>query len=148
LIRFKSYPLVSQIVLSCTPQGVRPYMSFLLFIASDYNFSHLVYIIIFSYSYILALTDVIVCEDQSAYIRCRYSSRISISEAIYGRSADRSICPHPSIRITHCRSYTSDRMVKAQCDGQRICRVKADYRLYGDPSWGTYKYLEVKYKWS
>jgi hypothetical protein len=49
------------------------------------------------------LTDVIVCEDQSAYIRCRYPSRISISEAIYGRSADRSICPHPSIRTTHCR---------------------------------------------
>lgn len=92
------------------------------------------------------LTDVIVCEDQSAYIRCRYPSRISVLEAIYGRSADRSICPHPSIRTTHCRSSTSDRMVKAQCNGHRICKVKADHRLYGDPCWGTYKYLEVKYR--
>ncbi|MFX7212943.1 hypothetical protein ABTI51_18425, partial [Acinetobacter baumannii] len=48
----------------------------------------------------------------------------------------------------HCRSSTSDRKVKAQCNGQHICRVKADNRLYGDPCWGTYKYLEVKFECS
>ena len=92
--------------------------------------------------------NVIVCENQSAYIRCTSPSRIRVSQAIYGRTADRSICPHSSIRTTHCRSSNSDRKVKAQCNGRSICRVKADNRQYGDPCVGTYKYLEVTYKCS
>ncbi|XP_063428913.1 L-rhamnose-binding lectin CSL3-like [Mytilus trossulus] len=90
--------------------------------------------------------DVIVCEDKLAYIKCPYPSKIKVSSAIYGRTTDRSICPHPAIHTTDCRSSTSDYKVKAMCNGKRICRVKADHRQFGDPCSGTYKYLEVKYK--
>ena len=107
----------------------------------------LVYIILHcSYFYILVFTNVILSENKSGYISCTFPSRIYVSEAIYGRTTDRSICPHSSIKTTHCRSSTSDRKVKALCNGRRICRLKADNRTYGDPCRGTYKYLEVKYK--
>ncbi|XP_076093540.1 L-rhamnose-binding lectin ELEL-1-like [Mytilus galloprovincialis] len=90
--------------------------------------------------------DVIVCEDELAYIKCSYPSKIKVSSAVYGRTTDRRICPHHSIRTTDCRSSTSDNKVKAMCNGKRICRVKADHRQFGDPCSGTYKYLEVKYE--
>lgn len=98
--------------------------------------------------YISVSADVIACEGKLAYIKCSYPSKIKVSSAIYGRTADRSICPHPHlpIRTTNCRSSTSDNKVKAMCNGKRICRVKADNGQFGDPCYETYKYLEVKYK--
>jgi hypothetical protein len=107
----------------------------------------LVYIILHcSYFYILVFSNVILCENISGYISCTYPSRIYVSEAIYGRTADKSICPSWSIKTTHCKSSTSDRKVKALCNGKRLCRLKADHRSYGNPCRGTHKYLEVKYK--
>ena len=69
-----------------------------------------------------------------------------VTEAIYGRASDRSICPSSSIKTTNCRSSTSHRKVKARCNGRHLCKLKADNRSYGDPCRGTHKYLEVKYK--
>jgi hypothetical protein len=45
-------------------------------------------LIFYYYSLFTVLTNVIVCEDQSAYIRCTSPSRIRVSQAIYGRTAD------------------------------------------------------------
>ena len=77
-----------------------------------------------SYFYILVFSNVILCEYQSVYIGCTCPSRIYVSEAIYGRTTDRNICPHSANKSTHCRSTTSDRKVKALCNGKRICRLK------------------------
>ncbi|CAC5378428.1 unnamed protein product [Mytilus coruscus] len=87
----------------------------------------------------------IVCEARSGYIKCPYPSKISVTSAVYGRNTDASICPG-AIRTTHCRSASSDWKVKRQCNGKRICRVAANHHLYGDPCYGTTKYLEVEYK--
>jgi hypothetical protein len=71
--------------------------------------------------FVWVFSNVILCEHHSGYISCTYPSRIYVSEAIYGRTAHGSICPHSSIRTTHCRSSTSDRKVKALCNGKSQC---------------------------
>ena len=80
------------------------------------------------------------------YISCTYPSRIQVLQANYGRTTDGSICPSWFIKTTHCRSSSSDRKIKALCNEKRVCRLKADVASYGDPCWGTHKYLDVKYK--
>ncbi|CAC5412502.1 unnamed protein product [Mytilus coruscus] len=81
--------------------------------------------------------------DVPAYISC--DSQINIVEAIYGRQAGGSICPHYSIVTTSCRSPTSDALVKMDCNGESICQLMANNAKFGDPCQGTYKYLEVTY---
>ncbi|XP_063424551.1 L-rhamnose-binding lectin CSL3-like [Mytilus trossulus] len=90
------------------------------------------------------LTSVIVCHGISVYLRCTYPFKINIKAAVYGR-LDKSICPEGPAGTTSCKSKTSDAKIKAQCNGKEICRVNADARLYGDPCFGIYKYLDVKY---
>ena len=102
--------------------------------------------VVFTLVFGQVFSNVILCENESGYISCTCPSRIYVSQAIYGRTTDGSICPHASIKTTQCRSSISDKKVKALCNGKNQCRLEADNRTYGDPCWGTYKYLEVKYK--
>ncbi|XP_063403104.1 L-rhamnose-binding lectin ELEL-1-like [Mytilus trossulus] len=92
------------------------------------------------------VTNVIVCEGQFAYVRCKYPTKIKVVKAVYGRSEDKRICPHSSIKTTSCKSSSSDAKIKKQCNGKRICKVEATNSLYGDPCGGTYKYTELKYR--
>jgi hypothetical protein len=84
---------------------------------------------------------------KSAYaFSCTCPSRIYVSEAIYGRTTDRNICPHSANKSTHCRSTTSDRKVKALCNGKRICRLQAENRTYGDPC--NCSFTSITINWS
>ena len=57
----------------------------------------------------------------------------------------RSVCPHPAIRTTQCRSGASYSKVSSRCNGIKSCRLVASNKIYGDPCRGTYKYLDVLY---
>ncbi|XP_052087372.1 L-rhamnose-binding lectin ELEL-1-like [Mytilus californianus] len=94
------------------------------------------------------VTNVIVCEGHSMYVRCKYPTKIKVVKAMYGRSEDKRICPHSSIKTTSCKAASSDAKIKKQCNGKRICKVAASNSLYGDPCGGTYKYTELKYRCS
>ncbi|XP_071176263.1 L-rhamnose-binding lectin ELEL-1-like [Mytilus edulis] len=94
-------------------------------------------------------SDIIICEGQSAYIHCKWPRhRIQIYQAIYGRTTGRIVCPHPSIRTHNCRSSVSNRKIKLQCNRRSLCKLDSNNHQFGDPCYGTYKYLEVKYKCS
>ncbi|KAJ8303498.1 hypothetical protein KUTeg_019894, partial [Tegillarca granosa] len=77
-------------------------------------------------------------------INCGYDI-IKISNASYGRH-DRETCPYYRRENTNCHSPNSLCKVKALCDGQTTCALKATSTQFGrDPCVGTYKYLKVLY---
>ncbi|XP_078360486.1 L-rhamnose-binding lectin CSL3-like [Oculina patagonica] len=91
-----------------------------------------------------SLMSVSVCEGGKAIIRCLVGGDIKVVEASYGRH-DGSTCPHPSIRTTNCHAGNSLSVVQSRCDNQASCELDASNSVFGDPCWGTYKYLEVKF---
>ncbi|XP_065053082.1 uncharacterized protein LOC135682221 isoform X2 [Rhopilema esculentum] len=92
-----------------------------------------------------AFQTVNVCEGKSQYITCPRDRSMFITRANYGRT-DRKTCPHPSIRTTNCHSRRTLQAVKRRCDGTPICRLHAVNSVFGDPCFGTYKYLQVTYQ--
>jgi len=86
----------------------------------------------------------IICEERASTISCPVGTVIKIQSANYGRFL-RSVCPHPAIRTTQCRSGASYSKVSSRCNGIKSCRLVASNRIYGDPCRGTYKYLDVLY---
>jgi len=85
-----------------------------------------------------------ICEHKAATISCPVGTTIKIHNANYGRTS-RNVCPHPAIRTTRCYSSTSQFLVRRSCNNKRSCRLLASHRVFGDPCYGTFKYLEVKY---
>ena len=49
------------------------------------------------------------------------------------------------MKNTDCASENSYEIVKAHCDGIHRCSVVAKEETFGDPCYGIYKYLEVRY---
>lgn len=75
---------------------------------------------------------------------------IFIEKAIFGRTKDSYLCPHPKIKDTNCTSTKSEaivkRIVKRKCDGNSECSINVEYNeLGGDHCRGTLKYLEVSF---
>ncbi|XP_078356759.1 L-rhamnose-binding lectin CSL3-like [Oculina patagonica] len=91
------------------------------------------------------LMSVTVCEGRKASIRCLIGGNINVVGASYGRH-DRSTCPHSSIRATNCHARSSLSVVKSRCDNKPSCELDSSNSVFGDPCWGTYKYLEVKFQ--
>eukprot|EP00058_Branchiostoma_floridae_P014957 XP_002600445.1 hypothetical protein BRAFLDRAFT_109205 [Branchiostoma floridae] len=83
------------------------------------------------------------CEDQTLSLSCRRGLTIKVSYALYGRT-QHGFCGR-KVRTTNCRSSSSLSAVKHRCQGRRTCRVAASNDVFGDPCWGTNKYLEVTY---
>ncbi|XP_077866013.1 uncharacterized protein LOC144353309 [Saccoglossus kowalevskii] len=90
------------------------------------------------------IQDTLVCEHQLLEIKCRHG-RLNIVWANYGRTAGGEICPHTAINTTKCRAKSSLDVVYDQCDGQKSCAIMASNTIFGDPCYGTFKYLQVKY---
>ncbi|XP_032220081.2 uncharacterized protein LOC5519385 isoform X2 [Nematostella vectensis] len=86
-----------------------------------------------------------LCEHRSGVLNCPQNKRIKILYSNYGRTSGRSVCPHPSIRTTSCRSAESQRLIRCACNGRNACPLYAKNEVYGDPCVGTYKYIEVRY---
>ncbi|XP_041463533.1 L-rhamnose-binding lectin CSL3-like [Lytechinus variegatus] len=85
------------------------------------------------------------CEGGTLSLECPNGFLISINYANYGRTAGKDICPHRYIRTTRCFARKSLKIVKENCDGRPSCSVAANNDVFGEPCFGTFKYLEVDY---
>ncbi|KAF1390755.1 hypothetical protein PFLUV_G00061340 [Perca fluviatilis] len=88
----------------------------------------------------------VTCEHSLAYLQCDEGQIISVYGADYGRR-DQSTCtykrPASEIQKTDCSHPAST--VSDSCDGKNSCIIKASNSVFGDPCYGTFKYLEVAY---
>ena len=75
-------------------------------------------------------------------------THLDIEFAHYGRTA-RGICVHPTISSTFigCTKGlgSSWAIVRRLCQGKVSCELQAQNNVFGDPCYGTAKYLEVQY---
>jgi hypothetical protein len=56
------------------------------------------------------------------------------------------VCPGGNDFNTKCDHKTnSNKIVQFNCSKKASCIVKATNEVFGDPCYGTYKYLEVQY---
>eukprot|EP00795_Rhopilema_esculentum_P014506 gene14506-5566_t len=87
------------------------------------------------------------CEGHSIVASCSGSDRISIRYAMYGRR-NKSTCKNwlTWAMRTDCSAGNAYNKVKSACNGQRSCRIYAKNSMFGDPCWGTTKYLKVTYR--
>ncbi len=88
------------------------------------------------------------CEHFNLTIICPENQKIKVTYANYGRRVPSSVfCSQYDIpnENTDCVSANSMPIVQGLCDGKRTCSVAATYAVFGDPCWGTHKYLEVEY---
>lgn len=84
------------------------------------------------------------CEGKSLSLSCPAGSSIKVTAASYGRS-DYTTCVHRSMKTDQCHSEKSVAFVASQCDGKTSCNVRVTNSGFGDPCYGTYKYLTGKY---
>ena len=88
----------------------------------------------------------ITCENSIAHLDCDYGRVISVNNAYYGRS-DVTTCSHQrfffQLLNTDCSTPTS--IVAERCNGRNSCTIAASNSVFGDPCFGTVKYLEVAY---
>ena len=89
--------------------------------------------------------SVIICEHQRATISCPDNQTISVLEASYGRH-DRHTCPRQPILTTNCHAGNSLSIVQGNCNDEASCNLYASNSVFGDPCFGTFKYLQVRYK--
>uniref|UniRef100_A0A8C6SG40 SUEL-type lectin domain-containing protein n=1 Tax=Neogobius melanostomus TaxID=47308 RepID=A0A8C6SG40_9GOBI len=88
------------------------------------------------------------CEHSTVDLTCGSGQVIHIDSADYGRS-DRTTCsqgrPSQQLQNVNCASYTATDLVAEMCNGKSRCSVRASNSVFGDPCFGTYKYLQVSY---
>ncbi|XP_028265295.1 rhamnose-binding lectin-like [Parambassis ranga] len=88
----------------------------------------------------------VTCEHSLSHLQCDEGQVIFVYAADYGRR-DRTTCsytrPESQIQNTDCSSPTNK--VAESCNGKNSCVIKAKNSEFGDPCYGTYKYLEVAY---
>ncbi|KAJ8042979.1 Adhesion G protein-coupled receptor L2 [Holothuria leucospilota] len=86
-----------------------------------------------------------VCEHDKLNITCE-EGEIRIHFALYGRYNSKD-CRDEQYQNyeTRCASDISLEEVKERCENKSNCSVPAENSVFGDPCYGVYKYLEVKY---
>ena len=85
-----------------------------------------------------------VCEGGKASIDCPKRSKISIEYANYGRMKGAHVCGAFSFVLNkNCGAENSMAIVERDCKDQNSCQLEANNDKFGDPCWGTQKYLEV-----
>uniref|UniRef100_A0A3B5PU33 SUEL-type lectin domain-containing protein n=1 Tax=Xiphophorus maculatus TaxID=8083 RepID=A0A3B5PU33_XIPMA len=89
--------------------------------------------------------SLVACEGTVARLHCE-GQAIYVTSATYGRT-DKKTCsarrPADQLKNTECFTYAEE--VGERCNGKQWCKVKASNYVFGDPCYGTYKYLEVEY---
>uniref|UniRef100_A0A672GUG4 SUEL-type lectin domain-containing protein n=1 Tax=Salarias fasciatus TaxID=181472 RepID=A0A672GUG4_SALFA len=85
----------------------------------------------------------VTCEHSMAHLRCDEGLVISIHSADFGRR-DQSTCsfgrPDSELRNTECFHHVS--LIAKRCNGKNSCSMRVSSLVFGDPCYGTYKYLE------
>ncbi|XP_052266818.1 L-rhamnose-binding lectin ELEL-1-like [Dreissena polymorpha] len=87
----------------------------------------------------------IICENNRETLNCPPGLNLNILSANYGRT-NRGTCHNPYILTDNCREPRSLSIVKRCCQDKKSCTLEATNSIFGDPCFGTYKYLEVRYK--
>ncbi|KAM4571414.1 L-rhamnose-binding lectin CSL2-like isoform 1-T1 [Fundulus diaphanus] len=86
----------------------------------------------------------VACESSEANLQCDEGQVISVIGAYYGRT-DPTTCsfqrPYSQVQNADCLRPSME--VATSCNGRTSCSVKVVNSLFGDPCYGTYKYLEV-----
>lgn len=93
------------------------------------------------------LSSITICEHREAKLTCNACQKIEIVQATYGRS-NKHTCKGGPIYTTRCKATKSLAIVRKCCQGQASCVLRANNSVFGDPCYGTYKYLTVKYRCS
>ena len=84
------------------------------------------------------------CEGDSHVLTCGIF-KINILSANYGRLTGAQVCGWGPIKTTYCKANGALAKVQAHCQGRSHCTLRATNSEFGDPCYGTYKYLEVTY---
>ena len=88
------------------------------------------------------------CEGSTMSLSC--PNKIRIVSANFGRTS-KDICsdtvPFWKILRVNCASKQgkTNLIVADACDNKQTCSISVSSGVFGDPCWGTYKYLEVYY---
>ncbi|XP_072178111.1 L-rhamnose-binding lectin CSL3-like [Diadema setosum] len=85
-----------------------------------------------------------VCERDTMSLSCPSGEQVYIMSASYGRRSTR-LCTTGTIQSINCHSWSSLPRVSSACDRKSSCSVTASSSFFGDPCYGTYKYLQVVY---
>uniref|UniRef100_A0A3P9HZ64 SUEL-type lectin domain-containing protein n=1 Tax=Oryzias latipes TaxID=8090 RepID=A0A3P9HZ64_ORYLA len=91
-----------------------------------------------------AIQDV-TCEGSTAQLRCG-KRVIFVYGAYYGRR-NRRTCSEgrPQSQVENVNCINPAQRVPQRCNGRHFCSIEASNSVFGDPCYGTYKYLEVAY---
>ncbi|XP_068762183.1 ZP domain-containing protein-like [Montipora capricornis] len=92
-----------------------------------------------------SVMSVTICERESQNISCEGGATISVLEATYGRD-DNETCPSEFVLTTNCSAAGSLSVVQGICNDQASCNLSASNSVFGDPCFGTVKYLRVTYE--
>jgi len=99
-------------------------------------------------NYICSGQGVIICEGSSASLSCSSGKVIQITSAHFGRTTDGSTCPGANSDVTTCEGNPTSDMtaVTGLCNKKTSCVLTPTDTLFGDPCYGTYKYLAATYQ--
>ncbi|XP_035684615.1 uncharacterized protein LOC118421436 [Branchiostoma floridae] len=86
------------------------------------------------------------CERNAVQLSCTGRKTIMIVNANYGRTVGRSHTCYCWTCDTNCRARNSLFIVRSLCQGLQACNVLASEAIFGDPCFGTQKYLEASYR--
>ncbi|EDO35370.1 predicted protein, partial [Nematostella vectensis] len=100
--------------------------------------------VLYHCSYLSSALVFRLCENRQGTLRCPKGKVIVVAYANYGRTA-KGVCRHNSIKTTRCYSSKSKILIRKACHGENKCALNARNSVYGDPCYGTYKYIEVLY---
>ncbi|XP_035672719.1 IgGFc-binding protein-like [Branchiostoma floridae] len=84
------------------------------------------------------------CEHSDLTLTCSEGYEVAIESANYGRT-DGTTCPHQAMSDTNCLEPNSVAIVRAPCRDRSTCTISASNSVFGDPCYGTYKYLTVEF---
>ncbi|XP_014827723.1 PREDICTED: L-rhamnose-binding lectin CSL3-like [Poecilia mexicana] len=90
--------------------------------------------------------SLVACEGAVARLHCARGQVIYVTSASYGRTNKKTCSAgRPADQLENTECYTYREEVGERCNGKQWCKVRASNYVFGNPCYGTYKYLEVEY---
>ncbi|XP_066500015.1 rhamnose-binding lectin-like [Hoplias malabaricus] len=90
---------------------------------------------------------IVICENHRGTLDCG-NDVIQVVGANYGR-ADKATCSagqtRKLVQTTNCGSSGTSNIVAQRCNDKKRCDLEVTNAVFGDPCFGTYKYLVVSY---
>ncbi|CAK8676565.1 unnamed protein product [Clavelina lepadiformis] len=86
----------------------------------------------------------VACQPHTLDVSCPAGKKIDVVNGYYGRLNSHT-CPSFHILTTKCYAFGSSQLLAFTCDGRQSCSIKASNRFFGNPCWGTQKYLQMHY---